>query len=254
MLCVGLDPILPRFPPRFQTQTKPVFEFNKFVIDTVADLVCAFKPQIAHYSAIGAENQLEDTVKYLRKNYPDILIILDAKRGDIGSTAEMYVREAFDRYDADAVTVNPFMGEDTVLPFLERPDRSAILLCRTSNAGATMIQDKVIEDRSVSAFIAEYAERHWNVNRNVMLVVGATSIAEMAEMRKRAPNLPFLVPGVGAQGGDPSEAVRVGIRSTGDGLIVASSRAVIYAGDASEIHAAAAALRSQLMLPQRSIV
>lgn len=248
MMCVGLDPFVPRFPARFQASARPVADFNKFVIDAVGDLVCAFKPQVAHYSAIGAEDQLEETIRYIRTTRPGVLVILDAKRGDIGSTAEMYAREAFDRYDVDAVTVNPYMGDDAVEPFLQRPDRAAIVLCRTSNSSAGQIQDLDVGGRSMAELIAERAERHWNGNSNVMLVVGATSIDDMAALRERAPSIPFLVPGVGEQGGDPAEVVRAGVRQSGDGLVVASSRAILYAGEAPAVRAAAEDLASRLRL------
>lgn len=247
MLCIGLDPDITKFPSRFQHSINALLEFNKFIIDATGDLVCAFKPQFAHYAAMGAERQLEDTIRYIRLNFPNVIVILDAKRGDIGSTAQMYVREAFDRYDADAVTVNPLMGDDTILPFLERPDRAAIVLCRTSNPSASMLQDREIDGQRLSVLIADRAERRWNANANVMLVVGATSIDEMRAIRATAPSLPFLVPGIGAQGGDPAEVVPAGTRSQGDGLVVSSSRSVLYAGSsAEEIRNAASKLRDQL--------
>lgn len=248
MLCVGLDPFVARFPMRFQASARPVADFNKFIVDTVGDLVCAFKPQVAHYSAIGAEDQLEETIRYIRAAHPGVLVLLDAKRGDIGATAEMYAREAFERYDVDAVTVNPYMGDDAVEPFLQRADRAAIVLCRTSNPSAGQIQDLDIGGRSMADMIAERAEQRWNGKANVMLVVGATSIGDLAALRARAPSIPFLVPGVGAQGGDPAQVVRAGARSSGNGLVVASSRAILYAGDQSAVRAAAEDLASHLRL------
>lgn len=254
MLCVGLDPDPARFPDIFQKSPEPVFEFNKFIIDSVADLVCAFKPQIAHYAAIGAERQLEQSIQYIRHRYPQLLIILDAKRGDIGSTAQMYAQEAFERYDADAVTMNPYMGDDAIEPFLVRPDRGAILLCRTSNSGARQFQDQQIEGRPLYGLVAKWAEERWRQQSNIMLVVGAGGAQEMADIRKIAPHVAFLVPGIGEQGGDPATVVRAGLRPSGDGLLVSSSRAIIYAGPSAEdVRLAATDFQRQLSVAAADI-
>ena len=248
-LCVGLDPLVERFPARFASESRPILAFNKHVVDAVGDLACAFKPQAAHHAAYGAERDLEDTIAYIRENAPHAVVILDAKRGDIGSTAELYVREAFDRYDADAVTVNPYLGDDSVLPFLERPDRGAVVLCRTSNADASRFQDATIGDDPVYIAVARRAETVWNHNRNVMLVVGATKIDDLARVRDAAPSLAFLVPGIGEQGGDSSDVLCVGLRADGQGLVVSASRSILYAGDGDAIRAAARAAHRELSAP-----
>ena len=248
-LCVGLDPLPERFPTRFATEKRPILAFNKHIIDLVGDLACAFKPQAAHHAAHGAERDLEDTIAYIRDTRPGAVVILDAKRGDIGSTAELYAREAFDRYGADAVTVNPFMGDESVLPFLDRPDRGAVILCRTSNPDAGRFQDAMLGDDPVYIAVARRAEAVWNTNGNVMLVVGATKIDDMARVRAAAPSLPFLVPGIGEQGGSPADVVRVGRRADGEGLVVAASRSILYAGGDNAIRRAAADAHRELLAP-----
>ena len=246
-LCVGLDPFVERFPARFASETRPILAFNKYIIDLVGDLACAFKPQAAHHAAHGAERDLQDTITYIRAKQPNAVVILDAKRGDIGSSAELYAREAFDRYDADAVTVNPYMGDESVLPFLDRPDRGAVILCRTSNPDAARYQDALLGDDPVYVAIARRAEDVWNANGNVMLVVGATKIDDMARVRAAAPSLTFLVPGIGEQGGSPSAVVRVGRRADGEGLVVAASRSILYAGGDNAIRRAAADAHRELL-------
>jgi len=245
-LCVGLDPILERMPAAIAAGPRPVLAFNKLIVDLVGDLVCAFKPQFAHHAAVGAENDLAETIAYIRARWPNVLVILDGKRGDIGSTAEMYAREAFERYDADAATVNPFMGEEAVLPFLERPDRGAIVLCRTTNPTAALIQRAEVAGEPLFSLIARRAERSWNRLGNVMLVVGSTDIADLAQVRRVAPTLPFLVPGVGEQGGSAAEVVRAGPRADGQGLIVSASRSILYAGSETAIRRAAEAVKAEL--------
>jgi orotidine-5'-phosphate decarboxylase len=253
LLCVGLDPILERFPPGIAAEPRPVLAFNRMVIDAVGDLVCAFKPQFAHYGAVGAEADLADTIAYIRRTRPHAVIILDAKRGDIGSTAQMYAREAFERYDADAVTVNPFMGEDTLEPYLDRPDRGALVLCRTSNPGASWIQEMDCGGEPLFAAIARRAQTRWNRLENVMLVVGATAPAELAQARTVAPDLAILVPGVGEQGGSPRRVVAAGAWPDGRGLVVSASRSVIFAGDADRMRAAARELHDELAAPARQV-
>lgn len=248
-LCVGLDPLPERFPARFATEQRPILAFNTHIVDLVGDLTCAFKPQAAHHAAHAAERDLEDTIAYIRARHPHAIVILDAKRGDIGSTAALYAREAFDRYDADAVTVNPFIGDDSVFPFLDRPDRGAVVLCRTSNPDADRFQDAMAGEEPVYLSIARRAETTWNQNENVMLVVGATKIDDMARVRAFAPSIPFLVPGVGEQGGSAAEVVRVGRREDGEGLVVSASRSILYAGDDDAIRAAAVGARRELSAP-----
>jgi orotidine-5'-phosphate decarboxylase len=247
-LCVGLDPILERMPTAIAAGPRPVLTFNKLVIDAVGDLVCAFKPQFAHHAAVGAEADLADTIAYIRRRVPKAVIILDAKRGDIGSTAEMYAREAYDRYDADAVTVNPYMGDDSVTPFLGRPDRAAIVLCRTTNPSAAIVQQATVDGEPLYQMIARRAETVWSRLGAVMLVVGATDIADLARVRAVAPSLTFLVPGVGEQGGSASEALRAGSRADGRGLVVSASRSILYAGSEDGMRRAAETLRAELTL------
>lgn len=245
-LCVGLDPVIERMPRTIAAGSRPVLTFNKLVIDVVGDLVCAFKPQFAHHAAVGAETDLAETITYIRQRFPKAVIILDAKRGDIGSTAEMYAREAYDRYDADAVTVNPYMGDESVRPFLGRPDRAAIVLCRTTNPSAAVVQQALIDGEPLFQMIARRAETVWSRLGDVMLVVGATDIADLARVRAAAPSLPFLVPGIGEQGGSAAAAVREGSRADGRGLVVSASRSILYAGSEDRMRRAAEAIRAEL--------
>jgi orotidine-5'-phosphate decarboxylase len=245
-LCVGLDPIIERMPPAIAASPRPVLAFNRFVVDIVGDLVCAFKPQFAHHAAMGAEADLAETIAYIHERFPKVVVILDGKRGDIGSTAEMYAREAFDRYDADAVTVNPYMGDDAVLPFLQRPDRAALVLCRNSNPSSALVQTAVIEGRPLYEVIARRAEQSWNRLGNVMLVVGATYPDDLARVRAAAPTVPFLVPGIGEQGGSPRAVVLAGQRKDGWGLVVSASRSVLYAGSEAQVRRAAEEIHREL--------
>lgn len=230
LLCVGLDPDINRIPAHIRETDEPIFEFNRAVIDATADIVCAYKPQIAYYASCRAEQQLEKTIEYIHKSHPGIPVILDAKRGDIGSTAEMYAREAFERYRADAVTVNPYMGGDTLDPFLEYRGKGVVILCRTSNPGAGDIQDLVSGGEKIYRIIAAKASGEWNRNGNVALVVGATYPDELREIRSLAGDMPLLVPGIGAQGGDVEKAITNGKDTRGAGMIINSSRGIIYAG------------------------
>lgn len=246
LLCVGLDPDPAKLPKHLAAASHPLFEFGRAIVDATADLVCAFKPQIAYYAAARAENQLEMTIAYIRRHHPVIPVILDAKRGDIGSTAEMYAREAFERYQADAVTVNPYLGFDALAPFLEFQDKGVIVLCRTSNPGARDVQDIESKGRKLYEVIAEKAARDWNANGNVLLVVGATYPEELARIRAIVGDMPILVPGVGAQGGDVAAVVANGATADGTGLIISTSRAVLYAGSGEDYAAAARAAAQKL--------
>jgi orotidine-5'-phosphate decarboxylase len=247
LLCVGLDPD-PAKLPKDLGGAEPVYAFNRRIIDATADIAAAYKPQIAFYGALGAEEQLVASIKYIRERAPAALVILDAKRSDIDNTAEAYAREAFDRYGADAVTVNPYMGEDSVRPFLNRPDRGAILLCRTSNPGARDFQDLLVDGLPLYRRVAERAAAQWNEHRNLMLVVGSTYPRDMADLRRAHPEMSFLVPGIGAQGGDLEATLAAGLDSRGAGLLISSSRNIIYAGGGTPaaIHAAAAELRTNI--------
>lgn len=255
-LCVGLDPDTSKFPQELLKEQMPLFAFNKAVIDATADLVCCYKPQIAYYAAIGAEDQLKKSIDYIHGTYPNIPVILDAKRNDIGSTAEMYAREAFVRYDADAVTVNPFMGSDTLEPFLKNKDKGVIVLCKTSNAGSSDFQNRIIDGKPLYIHIAEKASSEWNENGNVCIVVGATYPDEMKAIRSSAPSIPFLVPGIGAQGGDVLSVIRNGSMRQGGGLIINSSRAIIHAGSgidfASQARQAALKKRDEINEARRN--
>jgi orotidine-5'-phosphate decarboxylase len=238
LLCVGLDPDPQRFPAALGQGAGAILAFNEAIVAATRDLVCAYKPQIAHYAAIGAEAQLEATIAMIRRLAPHALVILDAKRGDIGSTAAMYAREAFERYGADAVTVNPYLGSDSLDPFLAWADRGTVVLCRTSNAGAAEFQDTPSED-PLYLRVARRAAESWNRRRNLMLVAGGTQPEELARIRAVAPDIPLLVPGVGAQGGDAGSVVRAGVDATGRGLVVNSSRAILYASDGADFAEAA---------------
>ena len=230
LVCVGLDSDITKIPKHLRNLKTPLFEFNKAIVKATADLVCAYKPQIAYYSASGMERDLELTIDYIHGSYPDIPVILDAKRGDIGSTAEKYVQEVFDRYKADAVTVNPYLGYDALQPFLDQKDKGVIILCRTSNPGAGDIQDLESNRKKLYQIVAEKAVHKWNENGNILLVVGATFPQELKEIRSIVGDIPLLVPGIGAQGGDVQQTVINGMTRNGTGMIINSSRRIIYAG------------------------
>ncbi len=246
LLCVGLDPDTARFPAHLQGRADGIVEFCKAIIDATADLACAFKPQIAYFAALGAEDQLEAICKYLRETYPHVPLILDAKRGDIGATAHQYAREAFDRYGADAVTVNPYMGFDSVEPYMEWKDRGVIVLCRTSNAGGSDLQFLDVGGQPLYQHVARLVADKWNKNGQCALVVGATFPEELAQVRAIVGDMPLLVPGVGAQGGDIEATVKSGRTAAGLGMMINSSRAIIYAQPQGNEDFAAAARRVAL--------
>jgi orotidine-5'-phosphate decarboxylase len=252
LVCVGLDPEIERFPRQVAEQPSPIFQFNKAIIDATADLVCAYKPQFAHYAAYEAEDQLERTIDYIHRAYPGVPVILDSKRADIGNTAERYAIEAFERYGADAVTVNPYLGGDSLEPFLRWEDRGIVVLCRTSNPGARDLQDLELGagGRRLYHVVADLAATRWNTRGNCLLVMGATYPQELAEIRRIVGEMPLLVPGVGAQGGDVAQVVRNGQTAAGTGLLVSSARGILYASSgedfASAARAATQALRDQI--------
>jgi orotidine-5'-phosphate decarboxylase len=229
LLCVGLDPDVAKFPADLQEQPDGIFLFCKAIIDATADAACAFKPQIAYFAALGAEDQLQAICAYLREQYPHIPIVLDAKRGDIGATAEQYAREAFERYGADAVTVNPYMGFDSIAPYLEWKDRGVIILCRTSNLGGSDLQFLKVDGMPLYQHVAHLVAEKWNSNGQCGLVVGATFPEELAQVRKIVGDMPLLVPGIGAQGGDIEATVTAGRVANGTGMMINSSRAILYA-------------------------
>ena len=238
MLCVGLDPDPARLPEPLDGTSDATERFCRAIIDATADLVCAFKPQIAYFASQRAEVALERVCHYIRENHPDVTLILDAKRGDIGSTAEHYAREAFGRYAAHAVTVNPYLGGDSVMPFFEHGG-GVIALCRTSNPGGADFQSLLADGRPVYQHVAERVANDWSRKGDCALVVGATFPDELAAVRGIAPRLPILVPGIGAQGGDAATVVECGRRADGAGLIVNSSRAVLYASSGHDFAEAA---------------
>lgn len=246
LVCVGLDPELERFPRHVAGAASPIFQFNTAIIDATADLVCAYKPQFAHYAACEAEDQLERTIEYIHRKCPGIPVILDAKRGDVGSTAEKYAIEAFERYGADAVTVNPYLGGDSLEPFLKHAGKGVIVLCRTSNPGARDLQDLEIGGRRLYELIAAFAAEKWNSRGNVALVVGATYPRELAQVRAIVGTMPLLVPGIGAQGGHVAQAIVNGRSADGTGLIVSSSRAILYASAGENFALAARTATRQL--------
>lgn len=246
LLCVGLDPDASRFPAHLQGRPDGIVEFCKAIINATADLACAFKPQIAYFAALGAEDQLEAICRYLRDTCPHIPLILDAKRGDIGATAHQYAREAFDRYGADAVTVNPYMGFDSVEPYMEWKDRGVIVLCRTSNAGGSDLQFLDVGGQPLYQHVARLVAEKWNRNGQCALVVGATFPEELAQVRAIVGDMPLLVPGIGAQGGDIEATVKSGRTAAGTGMMINSSRAIIYAQPQGGEDFAAAARRVAL--------
>ena len=258
LLCVGLDPEPTKFPAHLKGDASKIYDFCAAIVDATADLVNSFKPQIAYFAAHRAEDQLEKLMEHMRRTAPQVPVILDAKRGDIGSTAEQYAKEAFERYGADAVTLSPFMGFDSVAPYLKYHGKGAFLLCRTSNPGGDDFQPQRLLDvpgqPRLYEHIASLAQGPWNLNGQLGLVVAATYPAEIERVRALAPTLPLLIPGVGAQGGDAVATVKAGWR-TADGqttgpIVVNSSRAILYASHGPDFAAAARqeALRTRDLL------
>ncbi|MFM9120151.1 MAG: orotidine-5'-phosphate decarboxylase, partial [Acidimicrobiaceae bacterium] len=266
MLCVGLDPDVARFPTAMRGSVGAIEDFCKAIVDATGDLVCAFKPQIAYFAAVGAEKQLENICEYIRAKFPDVVLILDAKRGDIGDTAALYAREAFSRFGADAVTVNPYLGTDSLESFLATPGKGTIVLCRTSNAGSSDFQSLEVDGEPVYLRVARTAASKWRSIGECALVVGATYPDELARVRAIVGDMPILVPGIGAQGGDINAVVRTGTThptsaatsqattsqhsstlSQSDttpatsrrGLILNSSRAILYATNGADFATAA---------------
>ena len=239
LLCVGLDPNKSALPPCLDNEREPLFVFNREIIDATAASVCAYKPQIAYYAAHGAEGELEKTIHYIKDRYPNIPVILDAKRGDIGATAKMYAVEAFERYGADAVTVNPYMGGDTLEPFLDYQDKGVIILCRTSNPGSGDLQQLAANGKSIAHHVATQAAEVWNGNENIALVVGATYPEEIGAIRGLVGDMPLLIPGIGAQGGDLQAVLENGLTAAQQGLMINVSRSVINASRGSDFAEAA---------------
>ncbi|WP_341646106.1 orotidine-5'-phosphate decarboxylase [Thauera sp. SDU_THAU2] len=239
LLCVGLDPDPARFPAHLQGRPDAILEFCRQIVDATADLVCCFKPQIAYFAARRAEDQLEALIEHIHARHPGTPVVLDAKRGDIGSTAEQYAVEAFERFKADAITVNPYMGRDSVDPYLAYPDKGVILLCRTSNPGGSDLQFLDVGGIKLYEHVARLVAQDWNASGNCGLVVGATFPAEIARVRELTGDMPLLVPGIGAQGGDIAATMAAGRSADGSGLMINSSRAILYAGKGEDFAAAA---------------
>lgn len=247
LLCVGLDPEPSKFPASMKSDASKIYDFCAQIVDATADLAISFKPQIAYFAAHRAEDQLEKLMAHMRRTAPHVPVILDAKRGDIGATAEQYAIEAFERYGADAVTLSPFMGFDSVQPYLKHHGKGAFLLCRTSNPGGDDLQNQRLASVEgqplLYEHIAKLAQGPWNVNGQLGLVVGATYPVEIERVRSLAPTLPLLIPGVGAQGGDAVATIKAGYRQsqgvTSGAVIVSSSRAILYASSGPDFAQAA---------------
>ncbi|MEO6800285.1 MAG: orotidine-5'-phosphate decarboxylase [Rhodanobacter sp.] len=246
LVCVGLDPEPAKFPAHLRDNPDAVFTFCAAIVDATADLVCAFKPQIAHFAALRAEDTLERLIAHIHDQHPGVPVILDAKRGDIGSTAQHYAAEAFERYRADAVTLNPYLGRDSIQPFLDRADKGVILLCRTSNPGGADFQALDCSGQPLYLRVAQTIARDWNANGNCALVTGATWPEELGKVRAVVGNMPLLVPGIGAQGGDVESVLRHGLARDGTGLLISSSRAILYAGNDEDFAQAARAAANDL--------
>ncbi len=236
LLCVGLDPDFEKLPEKFKAKEFPQFEFNKYIIDETHEYAAAYKPNSAFYESRGdiGIKELKMTMEYLTKNHPDIFTILDAKRGDIGNTNNGYVNSIFDWLGFDAVTLHPYLGREALLPFLDRADKGSIILCRTSNSGAGELQDLISDGKPVWQIVAEKVSKDWNKNNNCMLVVGATYPQEMKKIREVTGEMTFLVPGIGAQGGSVAEVMASGLNSAGLGLVISSSRGIIFAENPKE--------------------
>ena len=254
MLCVGFDPDPKRLPPSLQGKPEGIYEFCREIADATADLVCAFKPQFAYFASQRAEAQLEKLIQHLKDKYPHIPVILDSKRGDIGSTADHYALEAFDRYGADAVTVNPYMGFDTIEPYLKHAGKGVIVLCRTSNPGGSDLQFLNVAPNGEPLYlhVAKLAAQQWNQSGQISLVVGATFPEEISKVRAIVGEMPLLIPGIGAQGGDIDATVSAGkiVGKPGTGMIINSSRAILYASSGSDF---AEAARTVAMSPRDAL-
>src|SRR3989344_8346186 len=236
LLCVGLDPDLEKLPEKFKALKHPQFEFNKWIIEETNEYVSAYKPNMGSYEVRGKEGweDLQMTMDYLQKNYPDIFNICDAKRADIGYTSELYATAILDNLDFDAITLHPYLGQDSIKPFLERKNKVSIILCRTSNPGAGEFQDLEFNGKKLWQIVAEKVSKEWNYNNNCMLVVGATYPKELSEVRKIVGDLTILVPGFGVQGGSIKDVMSVGKNREGMGLILSCSKAVIFAENPKE--------------------
>ena len=240
LVCVGLDPDPAKFPDAF-ADDDALFAFCRDIADATAEFACAFKPQIAYFAAHNdGEAALQRLIAHIAANHPDVPVILDAKRGDIGSTAEQYAVEAFERFGADAVTLNPYMGRDSAAPFLQYNDCGCVFLCHTSNPGARDFQELDVGGEPLYQRIARTIATEWNADGNCALVVGATFPEELKVIRGIVGDMPLLIPGVGAQGGDVEAVVKNGKTADGTGLMINSSRGILYASNGVDYAEAAA--------------
>lgn len=254
-LCVGLDPVLEKFPQSIKQASleQTIIAFNRAIIDSTASMVCAFKPNSAFYEAYGTEgiSALKQTVEYIKQKYPEIPVILDAKRGDIESTNEGYVKFAFDHLEADGLTIHPYLGKEANAPFLKRGDKGIFVLVKTSNRGAGEFQNLQTDRKPLYMQVAEHVAKEWNTNGNCGVVVGATYPEELKQVREAVGDMPILIPGVGAQDGDVDQIVKAGKNNKGEGMIINSSRGIIYASSeanfAEEARKAAESLHNQIL-------
>lgn len=236
LLCVGIDPVLSKLPPDYQNQPDPFFAFSKYIVDQTHESAVAYKPNSAFYEALGPSGieQLHKTCSYIKEQYPDILIILDAKRADIGTTNDAYITYAFEYLGADAITLHPYLGQEAIQPFLDKSEKGSIILCRTSNSGAGEFQDLITNEIPLYQQVAQQVSQKWNANRNCMLVVGATYPEELAQVRRIVGDMPLLVPGIGAQGGDLRETLTAGLTADKKGLLITITRSIIYSDNPHE--------------------
>lgn len=244
LLCVGLDPEIGKIPERFLGEA-PQEQFGKWIVDETAQFAAAIKLNAGFYEARGPEGiaELERTVTYVREQHPQLVTICDAKRADIGNTNRGYVEAIFDRMGFDAVTLHPYLGREALEPFLSRHDKMCIILCRTSNAGAGEFQDLQADGRPLWLVVAENVSRKWDVDGNCALVVGATYPEEMRRIREAAQKTTFLIPGIGAQGGDVRAVVKAGLNQDGRGLLISASRSILFSDNPAQ---AAQRLRDEI--------
>ncbi len=242
-LCVGLDSELSRIPEsaRKGTIRETLFNFNRSIIDATHGLICAFKPNSAFYEAYGEDGwgALRETISYIQEAAPEVPVILDAKRGDVGGTNNGYAKTVFDLLMADAVTVSPYLGKEALAPFLARKDKGVIVLSKTSNPGAGEFQDLIVGDTPLYLAVAKHVAQGWNKNGNCGLVVGATYPDDLKKVRAIAGDMPILIPGIGEQGGNLAKTVAAGRDSRGRGMIISASRAVIFASGGKDYAEAA---------------
>ena len=250
-LCVGLDTEINKLPEGFKKHRDSIFEFNKAIVDATIDLVSCYKPQIAYYGAQGAELELEKTIDYIKSKNSAVQVILDSKRGDIDATAKQYAQESFVRFQADAVTVNPYMGFDTIEPFASYQDKGIFVLCKTSNKSSVDFQNLSCDGEFLYQKVAKKVAYEWNKNHNLGLVIGATFPDEILSLRKIDDQLPFLVPGVGSQGGDLAQVLTKGLSTQKQGLVINSSRGVIYASQGQDFQLKARQAALELVLEMR---